>query len=355
MPAKQNNVICLLSFACYLQQNKATHFSFCLLLPQLTDVIQFLSFEIRFYNRSYLVQSSYSTIPMSISKTLLVGLKSNHFRHPLDLEATQALKQIPGIDLLIRAVLGPIAEQFFYLENIASSILVSEQQLPHLHQLLVEACQILDLECPQLYVRQHPVPNAYTFAMRGKQPFIVIHTSLIELLTPAEIQAVIAHELGHLKCDHSVYLTLANLIVLAAGQLTPPLGALIAQGLQERLLEWIRCAEFTCDRAALLVSQDARVVASVLMKLTGGSPTLSPQLNLDAFLAQARSYDQITENDLGQLLKQVQTAPLTHPVPVLRAREIERWASSQDYQSLLQRRPLLQNSKTDKQGGWRNW
>jgi len=68
-----------------------------------------------------------------------------------------------------------------------------------------------------LYVRQHPVPNAYTFAVRGKQPF-VLHTSLIELLTPEEIQAVIAHELGH-KCDHGVYLTLVNLLVLAAGQL----------------------------------------------------------------------------------------------------------------------------------------
>ncbi|HEY9625303.1 MAG TPA: M48 family metallopeptidase [Crinalium sp.] len=291
---------------------------------------------------------------MSVPKTVLFGLKSDHFRHPLDLEATKALKQIPGIDLLVRNVLGPVAEQFFYLENIASSILVGEQQLPHLHQLLLEACKILDLEQPQLYIRQHPVPNAYTFAMRGKQPFIVIHTSLIELLTPEEIQAVIAHELGHLKCDHSVYLTLANLIMLAAGQIQP-FGTLIAQSLQQQILEWVRCAEFTCDRAALLVAQNPRIVASVLMKLTGGSPTLAPQLNLDAFLAQARSYDTISNTDLGQLLQQAQTAQLTHPVPVLRAREIERWASSKDYQSLLENRPIPYNGKAEVKGGWRNW
>ncbi|XPM57684.1 MAG: M48 family metallopeptidase [Leptolyngbya sp. IPPAS B-1204] len=156
-----------------------------------------------------------------MAKTLLVGLKSDDFRHPLDLQATQMLKQLGGLDLLVRSLLGSVAEQFFYLENIASGILVSEQQLPHLHQLLLEACQILDLEPPQLYVRQNPSPNAYTFAVRGKQPFIVLHTSLIELLTPAEIQAVIAHELGHLKCEHSVYLTLANLVILTAGQLSP--------------------------------------------------------------------------------------------------------------------------------------
>jgi Zn-dependent protease with chaperone function len=291
---------------------------------------------------------------MSLPKTILVGLKSDHFRHPLDLQATQALKQVPGLDLLVRGLLGPVAEQFFYLENIASSVLVSEQQLPDLHQLLVEACQILDLEPPQLYIRQNPSPNAYTFAMRGKQPFIVLHTSLIELLTPDEIQAVIAHELGHLKCEHSVYLTLANLIVLLAGQLAP-WGGVITQNLQAQILEWVRCAEFTCDRAALLVAQDPRVVASVLMKLTGGSPTLAPQLNLDAFLAQARSYESIGTDELSNLLKQVRTAQLTHPVPVLRAREIDRWAGSQDYQTLLQKRSMPYADKSATKGGWRNW
>lgn len=291
---------------------------------------------------------------MPIAKTPLVGLKSDDFRHPLDQQATQTLKQFPGLDLLVRTTLGPVAEQFFYLENIASSILVGEQQLPHLHQLLLEACQILDLEPPQLYIRQNPTPNAYTFAMRGKQPFIVLHTSLIELLTPAEIQAVIAHELGHLKCEHSVYLTLANLVILAAGQLTP-LGSVLVQNLQAQIMEWVRCAEFSCDRAALLVTQDPRVVASVLMKLTGGSQTLAPQLNLDAFLAQARSYDDINLDEMGKMLKQMQTARLTHPVPVLRAREIDRWSSSQDYQSLLQQRTISYNGKVDTKGGWRNW
>jgi Zn-dependent protease with chaperone function len=245
--------------------------------------------------------------------------------------------------------LGSVAEQFFYLENIASSVLVSDRQLPHLHNLLLEACKILDLEPPQLYIKQHPAPNAYTFAMRGKQPFIVIHTSLIDLLTPEEIQAVIAHELGHLKCEHSVYLTLANLVVLA-GQLVPG-GSLLTQNLQTQLMEWVRCAEFTCDRAALLVAQNPRVVASVLMKLSGGSPTLAPQLDLDAFLDQARSYDDMSTNEIGKMLRQMQTAQLSHPVPVLRAREIDRWASTQDYQGLLEKRSILADTK----GGWRNW
>lgn len=291
---------------------------------------------------------------MSSLKTQLVGLKADSFRHPLDLEATNALKQIPGVDLLVRNLLGQLAEQFFYVENIASSILVSDRQLPQYHQLLIEACQVLDLEPPQLYVRQHPVPNAYTFAMRGKQPFIVMHTSLIDLLTPEEVQAVIAHELGHLKCDHGVYLTLVNLIVLAAGQL-PNVGQLLVQTLQAQLLEWVRCAEFTCDRAALLATQDPKVVMSILMKLAGGSPILASQLNLDAFIEQARAYDNISNTEIGEMLKSAHTSQLTHPVPVLRAREIDRWSSSREYQNLLENTKIDYNGKAEKKGGWRNW
>lgn len=283
---------------------------------------------------------------MSLAKTTLIGLKADAFRHPLDLEATNTLKQIPGIDMMVRNWLGPVAEQVFYVENIASSILVSERQLPDLHKLLLDACKILDIEPPQLYVRQHPAPNAYTFAMRGKQPFVVIHTSLIEILTSEEVQAVIAHELGHLKCDHSVYLTPVNLLILAAA-IVPNVGTMLAQAIQNQLLEWVRCAEFTCDRAALLATQNPKVVMSVLMKLAGGSPKLAPQLNLDAFIDQARAYDEISKNELGEMVKSARTAQLTHPVPVLRAREIDRWASSQEYHQLLHGGSLL--------GKWRNW
>ncbi|NJL63029.1 MAG: M48 family metallopeptidase [Methylacidiphilales bacterium] len=292
---------------------------------------------------------------MSFFKTQLIGLKADSFRHPLDLEATKALKQIPGLDMMVRNLLGPVAEQVFYVENIASSVLVGENQLPDLHNLLLEACKILDIEPPELYLRQHPAPNAYTFAMRGKQPFIVVHTSLIDMLTPEEIQAVLAHELGHLKCDHSVYLTPVNLLILSAASV-PLIGTVLAQSIQSQLLEWVRCAEFTCDRAALLATQNPKAVMSVLMKLAGGSPTLAPQLNLDAFIAQARAYDDISKTELGETVKAARTAQLTHPVPVLRAREIDHWATSKEYQKLLQNYPNIDyNSEVAPKGGWRNW
>ena len=56
---------------------------------------------------------------------------------------------------------------------------------------MVESAEILNVDAPDLYVRQSPVPNAYTLAISGKRPFVVIHTSLVELLTKAELQGLI--------------------------------------------------------------------------------------------------------------------------------------------------------------------
>lgn len=127
---------------------------------------------------------------------------------------------------------------------------VSVDQLPSIHELLQEACQVLGMEAPELYIRQNSQPNAYTLAISGRKPFIVMHTALLELLTPQELQAVIAHELGHLKCDHGLWLTVANVLASGAVSILP----VISSSLEEGLLRWLRAAELTCDRAALLVS-----------------------------------------------------------------------------------------------------
>lgn len=73
-----------------------------------------------------------------------------------------------------------------------------QHRTPHLQ------ADVLQMEPPELYVRQNPVPNAYTLAISGRKPFIVLHTSLLELLSEAELQAVIAHgERGAAVCGRA--------------------------------------------------------------------------------------------------------------------------------------------------------
>ncbi|KAL5222459.1 hypothetical protein ABZP36_027172 [Zizania latifolia] len=263
------------------------------------------------------------------------GIDADDFRHPLDKQNTLLLGAIPGLNDVGKALLGPVSEQVMVLQNIGSSVLVSENQLSDLHQILIEAAKLLNTDAPDLYIRQNPVPNAYTLAISGKKPFIVVHTSLVELLTRKELQAVLAHELGHLKCDHGVWLTFAN--ILTMGAYSVPGFGMVAGFLEEQLYRWLRAAELTCDRAALLVVQDPKVVISVLMKLAGGCPSLADQLNVDAFLEQARSYDKAASSPVGWYIRNAQTRELSHPLPVMRAREIDEWSRSREYRTVQQK------------------
>ena len=91
---------------------------------------------------------------------------------------------------------------------------------------------------------QNASPNAYTLAIAERQPFVMVNTGLLELLNEAELQAVIAHELGHLKCDHGVWLTVANVLANSTVSVLP----VISTAVEESLFRWIRAAELTCDR-----------------------------------------------------------------------------------------------------------
>ena len=63
------------------------------------------------------------------------------------------LRLLPGLELAIRSVV-PLIEDAVYMENIANSILVGPRQMGSLHKLLVEACEVLDMQVPDMYIRQ---------------------------------------------------------------------------------------------------------------------------------------------------------------------------------------------------------
>ena len=211
-------------------------------------------------------------------KLVFPDLQPNDFRHPLDRQNTTLLRAIPGLSALTRAAIGPVSEEMMVFDNIASSVRVSESQLPEMHALLTEACAILAIrEPPDLYLKQSPSVNAYTLAVDGQKPFIVLHTALVELLNEAEQQAVIAHELAHIKCDHGTWLTSANLVMLSVNVL-PGIGSMLSRQFEDGLLSWFRSAELTCDRGALLVAQDHKVVISAMMKMAGGTKSIAENL-----------------------------------------------------------------------------
>lgn len=269
------------------------------------------------------------------SKVKFPSLRPDSFRHPIDVRATRVLQSFIGLETLLRSLLR-MAEQSFFFENIATGVRVTERQYPSIHTMLLEACDVLDVPVPQLFVKQNPSPNAYTLAVQGNKPFIVVHSSLIELLSPEELQAVIAHELGHLKSEHGVWVTMANLLLLlSSSTLGGNLGRAVYEVLNMQLLAWQRSAELTCDRAMLLVIQDTRVAMSALMKLAGGVSKYSGEMDVDEYLTQAEQFDEASKTRLGRVMRQSMTTTTTHPLPILRVRELKRWSESNHFRAIL--------------------
>jgi Zn-dependent protease with chaperone function len=265
-------------------------------------------------------------------------LDASAFQHPQDREATENLRRIIGFERVVAKFIELRYERLLYLFNVGSAVRVSEDQYPRLHNMLREACAILDMPQPALYVTRNPFATAFTFG--HNKPYVMLYSGLLDFLNDDEVLAAIGHELGHIKCGHVLYNTMAILIrdvIAILSQFALGVGRLVGASIEVGLMEWRRRSELSADRAALLVVQESRTVLSLLAKLAGGSSRLMDELNIDAFLAQARAFREAGEGDSLDNFYRV-LADLgqgNHPFAVERARLLDEWARSDAYTALL--------------------
>lgn len=264
------------------------------------------------------------------------GLKPMDFMHPWDSQAISALQKIPGFDMVIAKLMEYGWEQILRLSNLSRNLRVNETMLPTLHSYLRYACQILRTDEPELYVSTNPEPNAYTYG--NTRPFIVLTTGLIDMLEDEELFFAIAHELGHIKCGHVLYRTMAQnfaMIMEIAGRATLGLGNLLGTGLQLALFDWERKSELSADRAALLCVQDIQVAGRVFMKLAGGGSRLFSEMNAAEFFRQIRAYEDASDqNYLNKVYTFLMTAAETHPFIVMRAKQLDAWVAHGEYHKI---------------------
>jgi Zn-dependent protease with chaperone function len=259
----------------------------------------------------------------------LRGLRAEHFQHPHDVTATQALQSIPGMETIVSKVMEYGFERVYYLENIASNVRVTEKMFGRVYRSLQWACKILDVEEPELYLSFEAEANAFTYGRT--RPFIVLTTSLVDMLDDQELFFVIAHELGHIKAGHPLYTLIARNIAAVStmlGQVTLGLGRLLGMGLELALYDWMRKAELTADRAGLLCVQDLEPCTRTFMKLAGGASRLYAEMDRDEFMRQALAYDEADRSDLNRVYKLLITAFRSHPFAVMRAKELHAWHAS---------------------------
>jgi len=265
-------------------------------------------------------------------------LDKHSYVHPSDSRALAALRTIPGIDSALKKLLAVTGESVIRVIFTASAVKVTPKQCPDLYAKLQVACTTLGVDMPELFVQQNPIVNAFTGGV--ERPVIVLHSALIERLNDEEILAVVAHEVGHIHAEHVLYLTAARLIealanaALAAAPIAAIVTQLLSGTMRAALLAWARRAELSCDRAALLVTQDQHVIGRTMMKLCGG--TFASKMDYEQFLVQARDFQEnYDQKALDRFWADIVSSGMTHQFPVWRVSEILKWVDTGDYQKVL--------------------
>ncbi len=269
-------------------------------------------------------------------------LHKNEYIHPADARALAALKAIPGVDSALKKLLAWTGESAIRVSFMASAVKITPNQCPDLYAKLEIACSTLGVEKPDFFLQQNPLVNAFTGGV--EKPIIVLHSALIERLNDEETLAVIAHEVGHIHAEHVLYLTAARLMELLANvsiaRLLPGseiLKLIVSMGISSALLAWARRAELSCDRAALLVTQDPHVIGKTMMKLAGG--TFAAKIDYEQFLEQGREFKKnYDESRLDKFWADAMNAGLSHPFPIWRVAEVLEWVETGEYKDLMDKK-----------------
>ena len=265
-----------------------------------------------------------------VQRRILTQISPIAWEHPADRAALNALRKLPGFDLALRKVFGLFGERAIRLAFKANAVRVTEKQYPWVHERLVRVCQVLDLEeLPEVYISQTPIVNAGAVGM--SDPFIVLNSSMLEVLGRDEVEAVLGHEVAHILSGHVLYRTLLILLLnLVVFRYT--LAGLAVRPILMALLEWYRKSELSSDRAGLLAIQDPDTAMRSLMLLAGG--TRGETLDLEEFVAQSEEY-RAGGDLLDSVYKVLNVLGQTHPFAVVRVAELKEWMESGSYERIL--------------------
>ena len=254
------------------------------------------------------------------------GISSKAYEHPADRAATAALKAVPMLDSVVRKLIEWQYERAMRQMFLSNSVRVGERQLPDLWSHHLAVCKVLDMpRTYDLYVTDTVVANA--MAIGSQNPIVVVGTPLLGRLGSGEQRAVLAHEVAHILSDHMLYTTALQILLRLGGNVPFPLG-IPALAVRAVLLEWSRAAELSCDRAEALVVRDPTIVCRGLMVLAGGMH--AERLNLDAFLTQAREYED-WDDPSDRVRRFFYEINSTHPYAVRRVSEVMKWVQSGEY------------------------
>ncbi|MGZ4847212.1 MAG: M48 family metalloprotease, partial [Halobacteriota archaeon] len=128
------------------------------------------------------------------------------------------VRNIAIIGVFVALFLGA---QYYFSDRIvlaaSGAHIVSEDEAPELHSLIERLCAMADLPKPKVAIAESSVPNAFATGRNQKHAVVAVTSSLLQRLDEPEIEAVLAHELSHVKNRDMLVMTIASFVTTIAG------------------------------------------------------------------------------------------------------------------------------------------
>ena len=185
---------------------------------------------------------------------------------------------------------------------------VSPAEAPELHAMVERLCVQADLPKPRVAIMRTSMPNAFAMGRSQKASTVCVTTGIMEILSPAELEGVLAHELAHIRHRDVVVMTIVSFFASIASMIlqfgfffggdddeNPGFFALILVSLAVYVVSFFlmsalsRYREFAADRGAAEITRRPSALASALMKISGTMQRI-PQQDLRAHSELAAFY-----------------------------------------------------------------
>jgi len=189
---------------------------------------------------------------------------------------------------------GFLLIQYFYSDSLVlrstGAKIVSESEAPELHEMIIRLCALADIPKPRVAIVRSQIPNAFATGRNSRKAVVAVTTGILAQLNRDELEAVLAHELSHIKNRDVMIMTIASFLSTVAFFIVRNFfffgtgnsdrkGGGLAAAFFASVVVWIvssllikalsRYREFSADRGSALITGRPSSLASALMKISG--------------------------------------------------------------------------------------
>jgi heat shock protein HtpX len=208
-----------------------------------------------------------------------------------------------GYQWIVLLAVGMGLVQYFFSDKLVlwstGARILEKDEYPELHQTVGKLCKEADLPLPKIAIMQSTVPNAFATGRSPKHAVVACTDSIMRLLNKEELEAVLAHELSHVKNRDILTMTMASFIAMIASMIMQSFFFSAVLGGRNRegggtIIIWVvsiviyavstllilalsRYREFAADRGSALITKNPKALMSALSRISGRMDAVPPE------------------------------------------------------------------------------